>query len=76
MQSTADSTAIVWYGHGLAAWLQQRLAAHLIDLLLFGGCLVRAIFGLEMAVRPSQIRPGEAPFYFCFFVSSRPVDHV
>ena len=49
MQSTADPTAIVWYGHGLATWL-QRLAAHLIDLLLLGGCLVTAIFGLAMTL--------------------------
>lgn len=49
MQSNPDSANVVWQGYASATWM-QRLAAHLIDLLLVGGSITMGILGLAIAI--------------------------
>ena len=49
MQSNPDSANVVWQGYASATWV-QRLAAHLIDLLLAGGSITMGILGLAIAI--------------------------
>lgn len=49
MQSNPDSANVVWQGYASAMWI-QRLAAHLIDLLLVGGSITMGLLGLVIAI--------------------------
>ena len=47
MQSTPDSSNVVWQGYALATWV-QRLAAHLTDFLLAGVSIMLGTLGLAI----------------------------
>ena len=49
MQSNHDSANVVWQGYASATWV-QRLAAHLIDLLLVGGSIAMGILGFAISI--------------------------